>query len=303
MKINKHTTIFLLSECSSPVTYALKGLIRDMSRIFGQEPEVTDRTSRNQIRLQAASFDHEEEFRIQSTNDYILIEGGNGLGLVFGIYHFCEHHLCVDPYEFWTDHPLKLQDEIDLPAFTFTSPVPKVRFRGWFINDEDCLIGWHDDMRISLATWEQIFETLLRAGYNMIIPGTGISASDPQLQLASEMGLWITQHHAEPLGASMFSDVFSGDDPAIPEDKERFVELYKEAIAQYKDKRVIWALGFRGQGDHSFFENDPRYDTPQKRGALISEMVELQKNLVLQMTDSPQYFVHYLYAESAELYH
>lgn len=302
MKINKYTTIFLCTEYTSPVAYALKGLKKDMSRIFGQEPILADKPAPNQIRLQTTPFNHEEAFRIQSDENFILIEGSEGLGLVFGIYYFCENHLGVDAYEFWTDYPLERKAEIALPAFTYTAPAPKVRFRGWFINDEDCLIGWHDDLKISLATWEQIFETLLRAGYNMVIPGTGISAKDPQLQLASEMGLWITQHHVEPLGASIFSDVYPDISPTFPEEKERFIALYKEAIAENKGRKVVWVLGFRGQGDHAFFEDDPRYDTPQKRGVLISEIVKLQKNLVLQMTSGPQIFAHYIYAESAELY-
>ena len=302
MKINKYTTIFSLTEYASPVAYALRGLKKDMSRIFGQQPVMADKPTPNQIRLQITPFDHEEGFRIQCNENFILIEGSDELGLVFGIYYFCENHLGVDAYEFWTDYPLEHKDEIKLPNFIYTAPAPKVRFRGWFINDEDCLMGWHNDMKISLTTWEQIFETLLRAGYNMVIPGTGISAGDPQLQLASEMGLWITQHHAEPLGASMFSDVYPDIPPALPEEKERFIALYKKAISQNKDRKVIWTLGFRGQGDQPFFEDDTRYDTPQKRGALISKMVKLQKELVLQMTDGPQYFVYYIYAESAELY-
>jgi len=273
-----------------------------MAKIFGVAPVIIDKLASNQIRIKQADFDHEDDFRIQYKENYVLIEGGNGLGLVFGIYHLCEKNLGVDPYEFWTDYPLEPRNEIELPIYTYLSPKPKVRFRGWFINDEDCLIGWHDDMKISLRTWEQIFETLLRAGYNMVIPGTGISAKDPQLQLASEMGLWITQHHAEPLGASMFSDVYPDVAPTIPKEKERFLTLYKEAISQNRNRKVVWALGFRGQGDQPFFIDDPHHNTPQKRGKLISEMVKLQKNLVLQMTDGPQYFVHYIYAESAELY-
>jgi hypothetical protein len=191
---------------------------------------------------------------------------------------------------------------VEIPLFTYLSPAPKVQLRGWFINDEDCLIGWHDDMKISLATWEQIYETLLRAGYNMVIPGTGITADGPQLQLASDMGLWCAQHHAEPLGAAMFSDAYPDIPPRVPEEKDRFIALYKKAIEQNKNRKVVWTLGFRGQGDLPFYEDDPRYDTLEKRAALISEMVHLQKELVLENTEGPQYFAHYIYSESAELY-
>lgn len=302
MKIDKRTTLFFESEFSSPVAYALKALKRDMLRMFGQEPLRVEQPLPNQIRFQVTSFDHEEIFRIQSHEDFFLIEGGDGLGLVFGIYYFCERCLGVDPYEFWTDYPYEPKEKLVLSDISYESPKPKVQLRGWFINDEDCLIGWHDDMKISLATWEQIYETLLRAGYNMVIPGTGITADGPQLQLASDMGLWIAQHHAEPLGAAMFSDVYPDIPPRIPEEKERFIALYKKAVEQNKSRKVVWTLGFRGQGDIPFYEDDPRYDTLEMRAALISEMIHLQKKLVLENTEGPQHFAHFIYSESAELY-
>ena len=31
---------------------------------------------------------------------------------------------------------------------------------------------------------------------------------------------------------------------------------------------MVWTLGFRGQGDCPFWEQDARYDTPEARGAL-----------------------------------
>ena len=51
--------------------------------------------------------------------------------------------------------------------------------------------------------WEMVFESLLRCQGNMVIPGTDLN-SKKQRQLARDMGLWITHHHAEPLGAEMF---------------------------------------------------------------------------------------------------
>ena len=46
--------------------------------------------------------------------------------------------------------------------------------------------------------WRMAFETLLRCGGNMTIPGTDKN-SRLNRQMAADMGLWITHHHAEPL--------------------------------------------------------------------------------------------------------
>ena len=47
--------------------------------------------------------------------------------------------------------------------------------------------------------WRMVFEALLRLGGNMVIPGTDRNAHRYR-KLASDMGLAITHHHAEPLG-------------------------------------------------------------------------------------------------------
>lgn len=304
MKITRQTTIYAVGCESTPIQYALKSLMQDMARIFGQTPLLESAPSPNQIRIALTPDDRVESFRLKcdTDQDYVLIEGSDDLGVVFGLYTFCETWLGVDPYQFWTDYPCIPRDEISLPAFETVSPEPQVRFRGWFINDEDCLMGWHDEMQVSLATWEHIFETMLRAGFNMVIPGTVVKPDAPQLQLASDMGLWLTQHHAEPLGAALFSDVYPGVQPRLPEDLDRFTALYSDSIQRQKRRKVVWALGFRGQGDHAFFKTDTRYDTPQKRGKVITDMIRHQKHLVETLTDEPHHFVHYLYSESAALY-
>ena len=51
----------------------------------------------------------------------------------------------------------------------------------------------------------------------------------------------------------------------------------EDAVREQMHRKVIWNLGFRGQGDTPFWENDPQYDTPQKRGALISRIMEEQR--------------------------
>ena len=298
------TRIFCPISDSRPVAYALQGLQHDLKHVLGQPLKMSDESAPAQIRLQIVPDGREEGFclRTDESENALLIEGSDELGLVFGIYYMCEHLLHVDPYAFWTDFEYVRRAAIELPYVEYVSPLPKVRFRGWFINDEDCLMGWHDDMQISLATWERIFETALRAGYNMVIPGTGRSAEEPHVRLASDMGLWITQHHAEPLGAEMFTDAYPGVAPRIPEELERFTQLYRKAITRYAGMKVVWALGFRGQGDSAFFHDDPRYQTPEQQGRLIGQMIWLQKQLIEETCDGVQHFVHNIYAESAGLY-
>ena len=65
--------------------------------------------------------------------------------------------------------------------------------------------------------------------------------------------------------------------------------------------RVVWNIGFRGQGDRPFWEDDPQYDTSQKRGALISSLIRQQYDLVKQ-NDPDAVCCTNLYGEVMELY-
>ena len=283
------------------VLFALRALSQDLSDVFGIQPEMAADTVLPDIIIEC-NDGTEETFCIKSTSRNITISGSSPLGTVFGIYDFSERILGIDPFKFWTDFKVKQQTQIDTGIFDFISAPPAVRFRGWFINGEDCLTGWHDNMTISPATWEIIFETLLRNKFNMIIPGTGIKPDAPQLEQASKMGLWIAQHHAEPLGAEMFSNVYPGIAPKYLEDFDKFVKLYEDSITCHKNQKVIWSLGFRGQGDHAFYEDDPRYADPEKAGKVLSDIIRFQKKLICEKVSGPKCFAHNLYGESASLY-
>jgi len=304
MRISATTSILDQTGGMTAVAHAIGALQRDLVRVLGSTPTAASTVAPDQIRLKVETIGRDEAFCIdvQRADNCITISGNDELGVVFGIYRICEEFLGIDPYWFWTDLPTIPRDYIDVPEGVFESDQPAIRFRGWFTNGEDCLVGWHDDMKISLKTWAAIFETMLRAGFNMVIPGTGIETRAPQLTLAAQMGLWINQHHAEPLGAPMLSSVHPGICPRYPEDMDKFEQTYRDAIAANKGRKVVWALGFRGQGDHAFYSEDPRHDTPEKQGRVISEVISLQKAMVSRMHDGKSHFMHNLYGESATLY-
>lgn len=303
MKIDASFALLAPSSPPSPVRHALDALRRDWRAVFGAELSDAQKPAPRQIRLVLANLGREEAFRITVTDESaVLIEGNDDLGLVFGIYRFCDEILGVEPFHFWTDLPPQPRKEIAVEVGVRAEAEPAVRFRGWFVNGEDCLRGWHDDMQISMATWHTLFETMLRAGFNMVIPGTGVEPTDLQVDLAAEMGLWITQHHAEPLGARMFREAYPGVAPRWPEEWSRFEALYREAIHTAKGRKVVWAVGFRGQGDHPFYMDDPRHSTLEQKGAVIAEAIRRQQALVRELTPGPHHFAHNIYGESAPLY-
>lgn len=79
-----------------------------------------------------------------------------------------------------------------------------------------------------------------------MIPGTDAN-SKIYVGLAADMGLWITHHHAEPLGAEMFARVYPDKTPSFAEYPELFYSLWEDGIRRQKDYHVIWNIGFRGR--------------------------------------------------------
>ncbi len=146
------------------------------------------------------------------------------------------------------------------------------------------------------------FEALLRCGGNMVIPGTDRDAHIYR-GLASSYGLWITHHHAEALGAEFFSREYPDLEPDYDRYPDLFRKQWEDAVKAQKGMKVVWCLGFRGQGDAPFWAYDTagKYDTDEKRGAMISEMIRLQRSIVERYAENPVFCTN-LYGEVMELY-
>ncbi|KKI89488.1 hypothetical protein WQ54_26715 [Bacillus sp. SA1-12] len=296
---------------TKPVQHVLDMIIRDHKKVFGYQPELRTKTVKEAtITIQYANNKNEcpdrpEAFGFRFTDNNgkwsLTINGYDDLGIIYGLLYYSQQFLGVDPFWFWADLEVKQKTEVHIPAIPFDSVEQKVKYRGWFVNDEVCLIGWKEEYPPTKEIWYPVFEALLRCGGNMVIPGTDLPRYGIHADLASEMGLWLTHHHAEPLGAEMFLRAFAGKKPSYKEHPDLFEALWEEAIQKQKNEKIVWVLSFRGQGDAPFWLYDPEFDTPEKRGALISNVVHKQYEMVCDAVDRPVCCIA-LYGEIAELY-
>lgn len=293
MLLNRNTAIVPGNE-SPAVGYAVSALRRDILSVFDESP-----VQGGIILLELASLPA-EAWRISASADTLTVAAGDDLGFIYGLFEVSRRLLGVQPFWFWNDQRFEPTDEVAVPAgFACESRPARVRYRGWFINDETLLTHWKVRGREDLP-FVMAFEALLRLGGNMVIPGTGPIARKYR-KLASDMGLIVTHHHAEPLGAEMFVHACPELEPAFSKYPDRFRALWREGIDAQKGTPVIWNTGFRGQGDCPFWDSDPRYDTPDKRGALISSLIREQYELVRQ-SDPGAVCCTNLYGETMELY-
>lgn len=280
---------------SNAVINAVNILKRDMDKCFSP----SDHPINSIILIENTSL-ADEEFYIEA-EETIKLYAKDELGFVYGLLYISEKFLGINPFWFWLDQKIDRTDSILVKCGKYYSAKPAVKYRGWFVNDEVLIMKWSINGD-SAEPWRMVFEALLRCGGNMVIPGTDKN-SKKYRHLASDMGLWITHHHAEPLGAEMFTRIHPDMEPNYAETPELFHELWEEGIKAQKDLKVIWCLGFRGQGDCPFWSHDSsgRFDTPAKRGKLISDIISLQRGLVEKYVDTPVFCTN-LYGEIMELY-
>lgn len=275
------------------ITLAVERFKRDMRNVL------TGTGISNSIILKLDSNMGAEQYQFTFEDKQMILCAADDLGIVYGLNEISERYLNIYPFWFWNDEPLKQIDQVFIPMRVSKSKQNVVRYRGWFINDEVLISHWQVNDS-DILPWEMAFEALLRCGGNMVIPGTD-NNSRKYRKLAQDMGLYITHHHAEPLGAEMFSRAYPELTPSYAKHPDLFHQLWKEGIAEQKEGKVIWNLGFRGQGDRPFWNDDPQYDTPEARGKLISDLIRLQYEYVCQQVDNPVCCTN-LYGEIMELY-
>ncbi len=240
-----------------------------------------------------------EHYEMEVTEDQIEIRGSDALAFIYALNEISEKYLGILPFWFWNDQKIKTLKSVEIPCKTYMPPEMRIRYRGWFINDEVLLSHW--DAGVSKDyPWEMVFEALLRCGGNLVIPGTDKN-SKVYAKVASEMGLMVTHHHAEPLGAEMFLRAYPDLEPSYLKHADLFEKLWTDAIERQKKEQVIWNIGFRGQGDVPFWENDPAYSTSEKRGQLISTIMKKQYDMVRAKIPDAVFCTN-LYGEILELY-
>lgn len=276
-----------------PVRRAMAMLRRDMAAVLTEGAEKNEIVLRGNAQLPA------EAWRLCVAPDRIEVGFADELGAVYALLYLSRCALGVEPFWFWNDQRFIRRGSVEIPCGETVSRPSAVRYRGWFINDEVLLHAWSVDGSRE-KPWEMAFEALLRLGGNMVIPGTDKNAHRYR-ELAASFGLYVTHHHAEPLGATMFLRAYPELTPSYAEHPDRYEGLWADAIARQRGQKVVYSLGFRGQGDRPFWADDPAYDTPEKRGALISGLIRKQYEMVQAAVPGAPCCTS-LYGEVMELY-
>lgn len=266
---------------SPAVESAVNDLAADCGKVLGTRARVADEPNAAIIIRIDPALTAPESWRIDIAPAGVVISAADALGAAFGTYAFSERFLGVDPLWFWKDLEPARVDELVLPSQTLASQTAAFRYRGWFVNDEDLLTEWrpgsgrrdldypyYQDV-ISLDVADRIFEALLRSGGNLVIPASFVDVMNPPeaalLRRAVDRGLYVTQHHIEPLGVSHFGfETYwkkRGETAAFSyaSDPGRVRRTWGDYARKWREiagDQVIWQLGLRGRGDRPVWASD-----------------------------------------------
>lgn len=112
------------------VVNAIDILRRDMNAVFRSSD-----TDGGAIKLIESDMP-EEQFEIKDGNIY----AADDLGFIYGLLHVSQYSLGIPPFWFWYDFRVKPADNAEIGDY---KPAPaRIRFRGWFLNDEILLTHW-----------------------------------------------------------------------------------------------------------------------------------------------------------------
>lgn len=329
---DKHfcSTISVEQDAPESILLAVQDLKRDLCRISGQQNafSLAAPCASDGIIIRTEAGPEPEAYTVCVEENRVLITGSDPLGTVFGIYAFSNRCLGVLPTHRFIDVFPQPRESMLLDRQSFSSAPRPVRFRGWFVNDEDLLSELKDSgSRRDLGytyyrcvmdpqVMDMVIETALRLEYNLIIPGTLIDILSPAeeklVETAYRRGMYLSQHHIEPMGVSHFSaekylarqgrneNISFASNPAVLEEIWRH---YAKKWAKYAD-RVVWQLGLRGKKDEAVWKNDPAVPTSwEGRGELVTKALHLQHRIIREVLGhSDFYSTATLWNEGSMLY-
>ncbi|MHA6718857.1 glycosyl hydrolase 115 family protein [Sphingomonas sp. RS6] len=244
----------------------------------------------------------------------LVVLGSDRRGAVFGTYDLSER-MGVSPWYWFADVPVLRRRDVTLAVPTAREQ-PGVRYRGFFINDEDpCLSGWAKKAfgGVNSAMYAHVFELLLRMKGNYLWPamwGKAFADDDPRsMVLADAMGVVMGNSHHEPMLRAQAEwhrnkeGGVTGGAWDYTRNAENLRTFWRGGIERMMSKgdgkgyESVVTIGMRGDGDEAMAEGTATQ--------LLERVVHDQRAIIADVTGRPaeaQPQVWALYKEVQDYY-
>jgi hypothetical protein len=245
-----------------------------------------------------------------------VIAGSDQRGTIYGVYDLSKR-IGVSPWHFFDDVPARHAGTLYLLPGRHSQGTPAVKYRGFFINDENPATGtWAPGYfgpgkapgypgGLNAAYYAKVFETMLRLKANYLWPavwGRAFAEDDPQNHAtASFYGVVMGTSHEAPMmrGIEEWNrHAVNGTDPyggtgewSFRRNADALKAYWRDGIVRMRDQKIegVVTLGMRGNGDVSLPDGDGI--------DLMSSIIDSQRRILAEegMLGVPQ--VQTLYKE------
>ncbi len=186
----------------------------------------------------------------------LVIAGADKRGTIYAMYDLSEQ-IGVSPWYWWADVRVPHADALYVEPGRYVQPVPTVKYRGIFFNDEaPALSGWTQEKfgGMNHEFYTKVFELLLRLKANFLWPAmwnNAFATDDPlNAKLADEYGIVMGTSHEEPMMRAEKEWVW-GHHGAwdYATNQQEIDKFWREGMERDKNYEEVVTLGMRGEGD------------------------------------------------------
>ncbi len=205
-----------------------------------------------------------------------VIAGSDQRGTIYGVYDV-SRLIGVSPWHFWDDVPVPHTDALYALPGRHSQGTPKVKYRGFFINDENPDTGtWAPAFfgpgkapgypgGLNANYYAKVFETMLRLKANYLWPavwGRAFAEDDPANHAtASYYGVVMGTSHEAPMmrGIEEWNRHPAGTGEwSFRRNPDAIKDYWRAGIERMRDQDIegVVTLGMRGNGDVSLPDGD-----------------------------------------------
>lgn len=227
----------------------------------------------------------------------LIIVGADRRGAVFGTYDLSEK-IGVSPWYWFADVPVHRQPNVFITAGRYAD-APKVKYRGFFINDEDPSFSTWAVKHfggINAKVYEHVFELLLRLKGNYLWPAMwapkAFNDDDPQNKIiADAMGVVMGTSHHEPMTRAQ-DEWHRNTDQGVTGGKWDYAQnatnlrtFWRGGIERMMSKgngqayESVVTVGMRGDGDEAMAQSNAT--------GLLETIVADQRKIIAEVTGKP----------------
>lgn len=203
----------------------------------------------------------------------LVIAGSDPRGTIYGIYDLSKQ-MGVSPWYYWDDVPARKQGAVFVLPGRHTQGEPAVKYRGFFINDEDPALGtWARNTfgdapnpkrpyGFERKFYAKVFEVLLRLKGNYLWPAVwsrSLFDDDPANQaLAAEFGVVMGTSHEAPMMRAQDEwnrygqkgGPYGGTgDFSFVRNEDTLLRYWADGLERMNGYESIITIGMRGNGD------------------------------------------------------